>query len=77
MATTDKIPLWKELKTAYMDEIPIEQFRERITELLRHLSERPVYADKEDNEQLSTHVGILAAYLLSNDQSMAQEVFVN
>lgn len=76
MATTDKTPLWKELKTAYLEEITIEQFRERITELLRHLSERPVYADKEDRQQLTANIGMLAAYLLSNDQSLAREVYV-
>lgn len=76
MATTDKTPFWKELKTKYLDEMPIEQFREHITELLRHLSERPVYDDKEDQQQLSSNVGMLAAYLLSNDQSLVHEVYV-
>ena len=76
MATTEKTPLWKELKTAYLEEISIEQFRERITELLCHLSERPVFADKEDQQQLSANVGMLAAYLLSKDQSLVREVYV-
>ena len=76
MATTEATPLWKQLKKSYLEDITIEQFRERISNLLRDLSERQVYADKEDNEQLSTHVGMLAAYLLSNDQSMAQEAYV-
>ena len=76
MATTEKTPLWKELKTAYLEEIPIEQFRECIIELLHYLSERPVYADKEDQQQLSANVGMLAAYLLSNDQYLMREVYV-
>lgn len=76
MATIDNIPLWKELKTKYLEEMLIEQFLERITELLCHLSERPVYDDKEDQQQLSANVGMLAAYLLSNDQSLVSEVYV-
>lgn len=70
MATTDKTPLWLDLKKEYIDDnfaklqsylrdcaehgtkdafynTTIELFRERVSDLLRDLSERPVYADEQ------------------------------
>ena len=87
MATTDKTPLWLELKKEYIDDnfaalqtylktntnkddaffqTTIELFRERISDLLVTISERPVYADEEDRQQLSANVSMLATYLLAD-----------
>lgn len=89
MATTDKTPLWLELKKEYIDDnfsklqdylrdsaekgskdsfytTTIELFRERISDLLRDISERPVYADEMERQQLSANVRMLATYLLAD-----------
>ena len=89
MATTDKTPLWLDLKKEYIDDnfnklqtylsdsaekgikdtfynTTIELFRERISDLLRDISERPVYADEQQRQQLSANVSMLATYLLAD-----------
>ena len=89
MATTDKTPLWLDLKKEYIDDnftklqsylrdsaehgskdafynTTIELFRERISGLLRDLSERPVYADDQERQQLAANVSMLATYLLAD-----------
>ena len=73
MATTEKTPLWLDLKKEYIDDnfeklqaylsdsdekgskdafyaTTIELFRERITDLLRDISERPVFADEQERQ---------------------------
>ena len=89
MATTDKTPLWLDLKKEYIDDnfaklqsylrdcaehgtkdafynTTIELFRERVSDLLRDLSERPVYADEQERQQLAANVSMLATYLLAD-----------
>ena len=89
MATTEKTPLWLDLKKEYIDDnfdklqsylrdcteknskdsfytTTIELFRERISDLLRDLAERPVYADEQERQQLATNVNMLATYLLAD-----------
>ena len=89
MATTDKTPLWLDLKKEYIDDnfaklqsylrdcaergskdsfynTTIELFRERISDLLLDLSERPVYADDQERQQLAANVSMLATYLLAD-----------
>ncbi len=89
MATTEKTPLWLELKKDYIDDnfsklqvylrncdeqgerdtfytTTIELFRERISDLLRDISERPVYADEQERQQLTANVNMLATYLLAD-----------
>ena len=83
MATTEKTPLWLDLKKEYIDDnfeklqaylrdsdekgskdafytTTIELFRERITDLLRDISERPVFADEQERQILTTNVSMLA-----------------
>ena len=100
MATTDKTPLWLDLKKEYIDDnfeklqtylrnstekgvkdtfynTTIELFRERISDLLRDISERPVYADEQQRQQLSANVSMLATYLLTDsDHSLALPAYV-
>ena len=89
MATTDKTPLWLDLKKEYIDDnfeklknylreyaekdskdtfyaTTIELFRERISDLLRDISERPVYADEQERQQLMANLSMLATYLLAD-----------
>ena len=89
MATTDKTPLWLDLKKEYIDDnfnklqtylrdfaekgskdsfytTTIELFRERISDLMRDISERPVYAEEPERQQLSANVSMLATYLLAD-----------
>ena len=89
MATTDKTPLWLELKKNYIDDnfsklqvylsdcdeqgrrdafytTTIELFRERISDLLIEISDRPVYADEQERQKLSANVSMLATYLLAD-----------
>ncbi len=89
MATTDKTPLWLDLKKEYIDDnfgklqtylressekggkdafydTTIELFRERITDMLCDISERPLYADEQERQQLSANVSMLATYLLAD-----------
>ena len=55
----------------------IELFRERISDLLREISERPIYADEQKRQQLSADVNMLATYLLADgDHSMALPAYV-
>lgn len=76
MATTEKTPIWLDLKKEYIDDnfaklqrylrecdekggkdafyvTTIRLFRKRIGDLLRDLSERPVYANEQDRQQLT------------------------
>ena len=100
MATTEKTPLWLELKKDYIDDnfsklqvylrdcdeqggrdafytTTIELFRERISDLLRDISERPIYADEQERQELSANVSMLATYLLADgDHSLALPVYV-
>ena len=89
MATTEKTPLWLELKKEYIDDnfnklqaylrecsektdkdsfydTTIELFRERINDLLRDISERPVFADEQERQQLMANLSMLATYLLAD-----------
>ena len=89
MATTEKTPLWLELKKEYIDDnfnklqaylrecsektdkdsfydTTIELFRERISDLLRDISERPVFADEQERQQLMANLSMLATYLLAD-----------
>ena len=82
MATTEKTPLWLDLKKEYIDDnfeklqaylsdsdekgskdafyaTTIELFRERITDLLRDISERPVFADEQERQILTANVSII------------------
>lgn len=55
----------------------IELFRERISDLLREISERPIYADEQKRQQLSADVNMLATYLLADgDNSLALPAYV-
>lgn len=89
MATTEKTPLWLDLKKEYIDDnfdklqtylrnsaekgdkdsfytTTIELFRERISDLLRDISERPLYADEQERQQLTANANMLATYLLAD-----------
>lgn len=86
MATTEKTPLWLELKKEYIDDnfnklqaylrdcsektdkdsfydTTIELFRERINDLLRDISERPVFADEQERQQLMANLSIYNVYI--------------
>ena len=100
MATTEKTPLWLELKKEYIDDnfvklqsylrdnaeqsgrdafytTTIELFRERISDLMRDISERPVFADEQERQQLSSNVSMLATYLLADgDNPLALPAYV-
>ena len=100
MATTEKTPIWLELKKEYIDDnfgklqsylrdcdekgnkdafyvTTMNLFRERISDLVRDLSERPVYADEQERQQLATNVNMLATYLLSDsDDALALTAYV-
>jgi predicted DNA-binding transcriptional regulator YafY len=100
MATTEKTPLWLELKKDYIDDnfsklqvylrncdeqgardsfytTTIELFRERISDLLRDISERPIYADEQERQQLTANVSMLATYLLADGRhSLALPAYV-
>ena len=100
MATTDKTPLWLDLKKEYIDDnfnklqtylhdsaekgskdsfytTTIELFRERISDLMRDISERPVFAEEQQRQQLSSNVSMLATYLLADgDHTLALPAYV-
>lgn len=100
MATTEKTPLWLELKKEYIDDnfsklqtylrdsaekgvkdafytTTIELFRERISDLLRDISERPIFADEQERQQLTSIVSMLATYLLADgDNPLALPAYV-
>ena len=100
MATTDKTPLWLDLKKEYIDDnfnklqtylhdyaekgnkdsfytTTIELFRERISDLMRDISERPVFAEEQERQQLSSNVSMLATYLLADgDHTLALPAYV-
>ena len=100
MATTEKTPLWLELKKDYIDDnfsklqvylrdcdeqggrdafytTTIELFRERISDLLRDISERPIYDDEIERQKLSANVSMLATYLLADgNHSLALPAYV-
>ena len=100
MATTDKTPLWLDLKKEYIDDnfnklqtylhdsaekgskdsfytTTIELFRERISDLVRDISERPVFAEEQQRQQLSSNVSMLATYLLADgDHTLALPAYV-
>lgn len=100
MATTEKTPLWLDLKKEYIDDnfnklqaylrdsaengkkdafytTTIELFRERISDLLREISERPVFADEQERQQLTANVSMLATYLLADgDYPLALPAYV-
>ena len=100
MATTEKTPLWLELKKDYIDDnfsklqvylrdcdeqggrdafytTTIELFRERISDLLRDISERPIYDDELERQKLSANVNMLATYLLADgNHSLALPAYV-
>ena len=55
----------------------INLFRERISDLLRDLSERPIYADEQGRQQLTSNVNMLATYLLADsDDAMTLNAYV-
>jgi hypothetical protein len=55
----------------------IRLFRERITDLLRDLSERPIFADEQERQQLTTNVNMLATYLLADsDDTLTLPAYV-
>ena len=55
----------------------IELFRERISDLMRDISERPIFADEQKRQQLSADVNMLATYLLADgDHSLALPAYV-
>lgn len=55
----------------------INLFRERISDLLRDLSERPIYADELERQQQDNNVKMLATYLLADsDDAMALTAYV-
>jgi len=88
MPTTEKTPLWLDLKKEYIDdnfpklqqylrdsseknhdafyETTIDLFRERVSDLLMEISERPIYEEEAERRQLSSHVAMLATYLLAD-----------
>jgi len=100
MATTEKTPIWLDLKKEYIDDnfaklqgylrdcdemggkdtfyaTTIMLFRERIGDLLRDLSERPIYADEKERQQLASNVNMLATYLLADsDDAQALTAYV-
>lgn len=100
MATTEKTPLWLELKKEYIDDnfsklqaylrdcseksetdsfyaTTIELLRERISDLLRNISERPIFADEQERQQLTSNVSMLATYLLADgDHPLALPAYV-
>ena len=100
MATTEKTPIWLDLKKEYIDDnfaklqsylrdceekggkdtfyaTTIMLFRERIGDLLRDLSERPIYADEQERQQLTSNVNMLATYLLADsDDAMTLNAYV-
>ena len=100
MATTDKTPLWLDLKKEYIDDnfsklqsylrdsaekgnkdsfytTTIDLFRERISDLMRDISERPVFAEEQERQQLSANVSMLATYLLADgDHTLALPAYV-
>ena len=100
MATSEKTPIWLELKKEYIDDnfvklqsylrdcdekgnkdafyvTTINLFRERISDLVRDLSERPIYSDEQERQQLATNVNMLATYLLSDsDDALALPAYV-
>ena len=52
-------------------------FRERIGDLLRDLSERPIYADEQGRQQLTSNINMLATYLLADsDDALALTAYV-
>ena len=100
MATSEKTPIWLELKKEYIDDnfgklqsylrdcnekggkdsfyaTTIMLFRERIGDLLRDLSERPIYADEQGRQQLTSNINMLATYLLADsDDALALTAYV-
>lgn len=100
MATSEKTPIWLELKKEYIDDnfgklqsylrdcdekgnkdtfyvTTMNLFRERISDLVRELSERPVYADEQERQQLTANVNMLATYLLADsDDALALTAYV-
>ena len=55
----------------------IELFRERISDLMLDISERPVFAEEQERQQLSTNVSMLATYLLADgDHTLALPAYV-
>ena len=55
----------------------IELFRERISDLLIEISDRPVYADEQERQKLSANVSMLATYLLADgNHSLALPAYV-
>lgn len=100
MTTTEKTPIWLDLKKEYIDDnfaklqvylreceekggkdafyvTTIRLFRERIANLLHDLSERPVYADEQERQQLTNNVNMLATYLLADsDDALAMTAYV-
>lgn len=64
-----------EKDTFYVTTITL--FRERIADLLRDLSERPIYADELDRQQLTSNVNMLATYLLADsDDALSLTAYV-
>ena len=93
MNTTEKTPLWLDLRKEYIDDnfdklqtylkecstnkqkdsfysTTIDLLRERIEDLLGHLSVRPIYDDDEDRKTLTFNVRLLATYLLADSGNM-------
>lgn len=92
MNTTEKTPLWLDLRKEYIDDnfeklqtylkecstnkqkdsfysTTIDLLRERIEDLLGHLSVRPLYEEDEDRKTLTFNVRLLATYLLADGEN--------
>lgn len=55
----------------------VKLFRERIADLLHDLSERPVYMDEQERQQLTNNVNMLATYLLADsDDTLTLSAYV-
>ena len=92
MNTTEKTPLWLDLRKEYIDDnfdklqtylkecstnkqkdsfytTTIDLLRERIEDLLGHLSVRPLYEEDGDRKALTFNVRLLATYLLADGEN--------
>ena len=55
----------------------IRLFRERIADMVRDLSERPLFADEQNRQQLTSNVNMLATYLLADsDDTLTLTAYV-
>lgn len=64
-------------KTDSFYQTTIDLFRERVSDLLVTISDRPIYADDAERQQLQANVSMLATYLLADkDHTLALPAFV-